>query len=432
MKLSEAFEYKGYWWLPSSPDNEVAGLLKYEPKEQIKLELFGKFGADDESVFDIIDQTDENVIHGKLENGKDVTLLKCHPSVSINFSSFPITSYTCIYCLIGKHYMSLEDVGKYRMAVHFPEMSYWCHPGVLTETLIQNQDKDKQGLRFEFENIVGGNLIQEVELGDGFKILLRGGAGFNSEPGLLNNVITQSTWIEFETETETSFKKMLSHAYKFEEFFSLATLREVEMSEVTFYDDECYQEYKDGRRTYHPVSFISSHWHGKDTQKVEREKFLFDYRSIKDRFADLIRAWYKDKNDMTPIRTNLVNTFEKKRVFGNMDFLIIARALDGYCIRLKISGAEGNRLKKMLDSFSDITRVKKDNICIEELVDSRDYYAHYMPRSRKEHALDGFDLYYLTRKIRRLLICCVLSDLGLSNAEIDTIFKNSYNRYITE
>lgn len=64
-------------------------------------------------------------------------------------------------------------------------------------------------------------------------------------------------------------------------------------------------------------------------------------------------------------------------------------------------------------------------------MDSRDYYAHFMPRERKQHILDGFDLHDLTQKVRRLVICCVLSDLGMDNTAIDGIFKNSNSKFIT-
>ena len=144
-----------------------------------------------------------------------------------------------------------------------------------------------------------------------------------------------------------------------------------------------------------------------------------------------MRMWYADKNDMYPVRNNLVDSLEKKRVFSNMDFLILARSLDGYCIRSRYKGNITNRMKAVIEKFSDITRIKKDNINVEELVDSRDYYAHFMPRERKQHILDGFDLHNLTQKVRRLVICCVLSDLGMDNTAIDSIFKNSNSRFIT-
>ena len=433
MRLSEPFEYKGYWWLPSASGNKVAGVLSYKPGERITLELIGSFSNESDAVVSFINKKDESVIHGQLENAKKVTLLQCYPSGNVNLSSFfPIIRYTCIYCFIGRLYSGMDDEGNFRIDVHFPELSYWCHPGMLRESFME--DKEHQGMiiSFSFDANMGGKLIDEVELDDGIKIALKGGASLSGDHARLNNDIGQSSWVEISSRDRISFNKLLSCVYKFEEFLSLATMRVAEVSEMTFYDEEYYQEIEEGRKIHHDISFISSHWRGKDTEKVDTIRFLFCYDDIKERFGELIRAWYADKNDMYPVRNNLVDSLEKKRVFSNMDFLILARALDGYCIRSKYKGSITNRMKAVMEKFSDVTKIERDNINIDELVDSRDYYAHFMPRARKKNVLDGFELHTLTKKVRRLVICCVLSDLGYDNAAIDTIFNGSNSKYLTD
>lgn len=433
MKLEESFDFKGYWWLPSAPDNKVAGVLSYKPGERITLELIGSFGNESNAVISFINKTDEAVIHGQLENAKKVTLLQCYPSGNVNLSSFfPIIRYSCIYCFIGRLYSGMDEEGDFKIDVHFPELSYWCHPGMLRESFLEDKEHDGMIISFSFDANLGGKLIDEVELEDGIKIALKAGASLNGNHARLNNDIGQSSWLEISSKEKISFNKLLSCVYKFEEFLSLATMRVAEVSEMTFYDKEYYQEIEEGRKIHHAISFISSHWRGKDTEKVDTIRFLFGYDDIKDRFGELMRAWYADKNDMYPVRNNLVDSLEKKRVFSNMDFLILARALDGYCIRSKYKGSITNRMKAVLEKFSAVTKIQRDNINIDELVDSRDYYAHFMPRARKRNVLDGFELHALTKKVRRIVICCVLSDLGYDNAEIDNIFKNSNSKYIVD
>lgn len=433
MKLSEAFEYKGYWWLPSEPDVKVAGVLSYKPGERITLELIGSFDNSDDAVLSFIRKKDEAVIHGQLENAKKVTLLKCYPSGNVNLScSFPIIRYSCIYCFIGRLYNGMNDEGHYKVDVHFPELSYWCHPGVLREAFLVDKEHKGQIISLSFEAIMGGKMINEANLEDGIKIALKAGVSLGGDHAKLNNDIGQSSWVEISCCERVSFNKLLSYVYKFEEFLSMATLRTSEVSEITIYDEEYYQEIDEGRRIHHPIYFISDHWRGKDTDNVDSIRFLFGYDAVKEKFGDLMQAWFADRNDMYPVRSNLVDSLEKKRVFSNMDFLILARALDGYCIRSRYKGSIGNRMKAVLEKFSVISRIQRDNISIDELVDSRDYYAHFMPRARKKNVLDGLELHALTQKVRRLVMCCVLSDLGFNNAEIDAIFRNSNSKYITD
>ena len=433
MRLDEAFKFKGYWWRPEDPDKMVAGELSYKPGESIILELIGTFDKENNAVVAFLNKAEEGIIHGVLGNAKKVTLVKCYPSGSVNMSSFfPIIRYTCIYCFIGRHYGGMDDEGRFKIAVHYPELPHWCHPGVLRETFLEDKEKKGQIISLSFEAIVGGKTLNAVELDDGFKLQIKGGASFTGDSATLNNGIGQTSWLEISHKEMVSFNKLLSRVYQFEEFLSLATMRVVEASEMSFYDEDYYQEYDSGDKHYHAIDFFSSHWRGKDTEKVDNVRFLFGYEAIKDRYGEIMRAWYADVNDMYPVRNNLVDSLEKKRLFSNMDFLILARALDGYCIRSKYKGSITNRMKTVIDKFSDVSRIKRDGINVDELVDSRDYYAHFMPRSRKKHILDGFELHALTKKVRRLLICCVLSDLGLDNAAIDMIFKNSNSRFITE
>lgn len=49
VKLSEGFEYKGYWWRPSAPDKKVAGVLTYKAGDKILLELIGAFGGSEDA-----------------------------------------------------------------------------------------------------------------------------------------------------------------------------------------------------------------------------------------------------------------------------------------------------------------------------------------------------------------------------------------------
>lgn len=43
--MTEQIIIKGYWWLPSSPDTAVAGILTYTPNESIVLELVGQLSV---------------------------------------------------------------------------------------------------------------------------------------------------------------------------------------------------------------------------------------------------------------------------------------------------------------------------------------------------------------------------------------------------
>ena len=41
----EEYEWQGYWWIPEDPANLVPGVLKYDGKGKIFLELIGSFSG---------------------------------------------------------------------------------------------------------------------------------------------------------------------------------------------------------------------------------------------------------------------------------------------------------------------------------------------------------------------------------------------------
>ena len=119
--------YKGFWWLPSSSDKQVAGTLAVDSSGNAKLELLGSFLFDDE-VFDF-EVDDESVILGRCydheSNMKDISLISCRSSYTMNFgSTFPITRYTCRYALIGIHVESMDDLSFFKAHVDFKELFY--------------------------------------------------------------------------------------------------------------------------------------------------------------------------------------------------------------------------------------------------------------------------------------------------------------------
>ena len=71
-------------------------------------------------------------------------------------------------------------------------------------------------------------------------------------------------------------------------------------------------------------------------------------------------------------------------------------------------------LEAIISEFSDIDKLKDDNIKIKQVVDSRHYYSHFMNKSKKPNTLDGWKLYNLTFKLRKLLICCILKFIGFN------------------
>jgi len=440
INLDEKIEYRGYWYLPSTPSNSVAGIVTYYPNDKIVLELIGSFGK---SFIDIFkNSNEETVIYGKTSDAKNITLLKCHQYSSLNFSAgFPIVRFNCEYMIVGKHIAGLEEKHQYWAMVRIPELTYWCHPEAIEMTLYNanGEEYSKISLSCSTKYRDEENVIKEVQIDKITSIALIKGVKFDESKRRLNPQMEQYTYIEIHKNNTSSINELLSDIHMFEQFLSFATLNIVKCSSITIYDKDFYQE-DNNQKYYRPINVIHPFFERQkmENKLVNKYDFLFDYVTIKDVYPELLKKWYNEPTELAPIRGHLISSLERKKVYSSVDFLIVVQAIEGFYRRFrsakyrkehKFSGKASSKLHPiltdLLSEFSDIDLLNRNVIDVDSVVDSRIYFSHFMPKTSNLKAIDGWDLIAETRKLRILLLCCVLSFLGFNNSQINDILNNS-------
>ena len=97
------------------------------------------------------------------------------------------------------------------------------------------------------------------------------------------------------------------------------------------------------------------------------------------------------------------------------------------------AGFIGSHLStRLLEEFKDIKKLKLTDTDLEAANGSRNYYSHILKLEKKEdkHALEGWELFDLTKKLRVLLICCVLNFMGMDNDKINQLLNKSSNDFL--
>lgn len=442
--LDDKIEYRGFWYLPSDPENSVAGTVTYYPNEKIVLELIGSFG---DSLMDVFkDNKEETILYGKTSDAKDITLLQCRQSYSLNFSArFPILRFTCDYMIVGKHIIGLDEKCQYWAVVRIPELTHWCHPEAIGLNYLNGdgeKDLSRIALSFNIKYRDEENIIDEVQIDENTSIVLLRGVSFNESEQRLRPKIEQYTYIEVRKKNATSIKDLLSDIFMFEQFLSFATLKIVKCSSITLYDQEQYQEGK-GQKYYKAIEVIHPFFDRQDlkSQPTKAYDFLFNHATIKEVYPDILRKWYNEPMELAPIKGHLISSLEKKKVYSSVDFLIVVQAIEGFYRRFRsakyrkehnIEGKASSKLHPMLtellSEFSDIDLLKRNTIDIDVVVDSRIYFSHFMPKTSSLKAIDGWELLEEARKLRILLLCCVLSLLGFNNEQINDVLNKSNSR----
>lgn len=420
--MEETRLYKGYWWLPSSEEEQVAGMLTIESNGTLRLELYGCFGTEEK--FLDFDKEDENVIWGRCyaPNGhmKDIALFECRPAISYNFSSgFPIVRYSCRYALIGFHTDSMSSPSFFEAQIDYEELAYWCPPKNISISY------NNSSITIALDRSKERETLASISLDGGIKLSLKQGFSYIPEYPKIN--IDQATYVEVAKEGLTGLDA-ISAARKFEKFLSLAMLSPVEHGKIMLRSRNCYQDMNNGEHYYHSIELVTYLYNGEKTPQKKKPDLLFKYDDVGSVLESMYAKFCIEKR-MAQIWSNLIDSLERKRVFTSNDFLVVIQALDGFSIRFRKEQDFLLQITALRDEFKDVKRIKLTDDDLKRAKGSRHYYSHILKLEEKEkkNAIEGANLFDLTRKLRVLLICCALNFLGFDNTKINEMLNKCRN-----
>lgn len=443
MSNSSQFKiFKGYWWLPSNPDDKVAGVMTYTPGENIKLELIGEFSyGGGHRLSRMFDDKEEELIYGIESGAKEITLLNCRKRTSYNFSCpFPLTYYYAGLAVYDKHISGLDEVCDYTANIRYPELSHWCFPGLIqTELSFENDELTDTHIHIKRLSEEDEVIAQSV-LKDGTELKLKRGGEYNMGEHRLEPHIRQYTTLSLHNPSGLSIRQILNLSYRFEQFLSFATLRNVRRESICLKDPDISQTFEDGSKYLFPIYLYQPRLIVDNPKEIDSGNFLFDYEDIKEDFPRFVSSWLAGDEDTNPIINHLVDSLTYKKTFGSVDFLVVIQAIEGfwwrfrdqaYRKRISTSDKKSTHLKtiinELLSEFSDVQVVGKlkNTLDVNAVVDSRHYYSHFMQRSSKPHTKEGKELYDLTKGLKKILICCVMSLLGVERRALNGILAKA-------
>lgn len=413
--------YKGYWFLPSNPDKEVAGILSIEADGKSVLELMGSFGVIDLS----INLPREHAIWGRCydnqKKGYRITILDSFASYSINFGlGFPLVRYSGGSVLIGIHILSEEDQSFSRSLVHFPALTEWCPPGTVHSVHKHNS------ITVAVDTTRGeGAVLSSLALDNGTVVNLLKGASYTTDQ--YKYVIEPESLLEIKKEG-ISVRRVFAIVRQFEEFLSFATLCPLEHSRIVLFSEQEVQVMDNGERYYHSIELVTRLEITNPSLDFKPHTFLFRYRDVESDFADLFKRFYSSA-PIKQIWDNMLDSLENKRIFTSNDFLIVVQAIDGFSLRFREETNFLAQIRALRDEFKDIKKLSLTDEDLLVIRGSRHYYSHILKMDQKEkkQVADGMELFNITEKLRILLICCLLSFLGMDNERINALLNNCHN-----
>ncbi|MEK6494155.1 HEPN domain-containing protein [Myroides odoratimimus] len=418
---------EGYWWLPETPEHRLAGELYLASNEVFKLKVFGDILNCSNSLVEFIKDKESipNVVFGKDSNGKDWTLfVSSRGGGSFNFSStFPLIYFNIRQCLKGIHTLSIEDKCFKEIKVDIESLTSWVNYYPLQLNIPCSEDKRVIGFNLSYSSLEGD---KEYNIGDDYMMTICASVSY---PNVHSEevIIMQKQLLVFESKNSVSCSELLNKVLRFQMFLNIATFRINRILRLRLYKhdlDNKVSKTDEGVELFIRQDVYDSNDFKK---KDDVNSYLFQLSTIEDVFSQMLVKWFSFDNKVIPILRHLMDSIPNKKTFKSTDYLIIAQALEGYHHRFVEVDPRSRR--KLPERYKDIIRIFNNevkairSINVKEAVDTRNYYSHFYEPHESHKILIGKELYQLTEKMRYLLICCLLREIGISNPLINIILE---------
>jgi len=451
-KMMKKFEYKGIWWLPDKPEEQIPGTLRFTPDEGAVLDLIGSF----KDIKDMNKILEPEIILGVSSNGKNITLHKCFETKSsFSFPGFQTSSFYANLVFIGAHFQKLENIKFKSLFVHYLHLDEW----------VNISGFDIKHLR-EKEVVIKYKLPEpfQIDISDGLKILINIRATGPSLSFVQKEAtIKQKTEIKIETSEDKSFEYYRKIMYHIQNFLSLGIMEPVyplTIEGITEVNKEMIND-----KLYNPP--VEIYYKLPDIPKAPKTlhpfDMLFAFKDISDRFEVFLKNWFEKADLLEPVYNLYFGTLYNPRMYLEHRFLNLIQAIESFHQRIHRGeylsveeykpvyktlvnaipdwvrsdlknrlkeylkyGREFSlrkRLKEIFDKYQQVIDrfIENKNTFIRKVVDTRNYQIHH-DEDIKERAAGGEELYRLTQKLKMLLEVCLLTELGFSSEKIITLF----------
>lgn len=453
--MIKEFEYEGIWWLPERPHERLNGRLKYTPWDGAVLQLSGSF-LDADQIFQTLEP---RIILGVSATGKPITLHKCIQT-AYNYSDrgFSTSSFHANLLFVGAHFEKPEDIRFKSLNVHYSYLDEWV--GISGFKIQQLPGEGKVTIEYVLPERLRARVRDDLNLFIDFRAKGPSLARPQKEAG-----VEQMTEIRIETSEHESFEHYCRIAYQLQNFLSLGMMEPTYLLRMEGGTEANKQFVRD--TVYYPLVEIlyKQLYLPKAPRTLFAHDMLFCFKHICDRFEPIMRVWFKKAELLEPtcnlyFRTlynpdtylehhflNLIHALESfhRSVYGGhympkkdyekhvLDTLV--RAIPGEVtaglkdsLKHKLKYGYEFSLRKRLQDICDkhgelLTDVitDKDDF-VKRVIHTRNYLIHH-DELEKGLAASGMEIYHLSRRLKKVIEVCLLSELGFTQAEITDLFS---------
>lgn len=461
-KMTDKFEYKGMWWLPDNPTNQIAGTLRFSPDDGAILDLQGNF----KDINDINNISAAKIILGNSFDGENISLHGCHSGFRRTRLLLPSTAswlFDVGMVFIGAHLPKKEDAKFKNICIHYSHLDEWVGISGFDRSLPVVANNETV-IKYKLPEPILANI-------DDYKISIC----FAFTPPSFSYLqkeatIKQKVYIKIESSEERSLNEYWKIIYHISNFLSLGVMGSVYPLFVEG-TTETTKVIKKNNITHYPP--VEIYYKEPDMPKVFRnimpDQMHFTFGDIRDRFESFLQNWFKKIDLLEPVYDLYFGTLHNSLVYLNKWFLDLVYAIESYHSRkyggMYLSNEEfkptydtlirsipggiggglrdklknylkyGNRfsLRKRLEDIYDKHQIILNSLIhdkdksIEDIVNTRNYLTHF-DEELKDKAKTGNMLFFRIKDLKIMIEVCLLIEVGFTQEEILRLFGRCRKR----
>lgn len=434
------FEYTGLWRTFDEPEVEEVGTLTYTPSKGLVLKLVGRLTTRRSFDQEIIIK----YIFGFTTNGKSITLVTCRDEGGTEYHPGIATQkFKCDIAFIGRFHLDEERMLFNRIRVRFTHLLEWMGIESFQEQIKQGAN-GAEGVTIDYTfpkrtvAHIGNTSVSfiyslDTNYGQGQITLLQNARMEISVPQALSLLEWRNAFVS-----------------PLQDLISIATGRPNAITNWVVYK-EPLEEHELETNAPQPfeVYFQPVYYSIDVPEALYDHEMIFSLKEVGGDLATLVEKWLTIRRRFATTYNLYLSTQYNPSKYTEPNFLSIAQAIELYH-RVNFSNRVfsksefrerrkaivqrapkkyqnwadaqlehaneprlGQRVLELYDAASDLMRqFHIDRRVFAGVVkDTRNYYTHYSP-GLKTKALNGAELYWLTRALSYMFVYLFLGDIG--------------------
>ena len=327
MRLNEAIEAYGTFWLPNNPERKASGTLHISRSGEVKVNLIGILGDPIQTLNRRLNhqigfvKKEWDVIHGTVAGHRRVTLYQCWDTGSISGAANTST-IQADYALLGWQFERSDDIEFNNLFITVAGLEQWLQ--------ISGFSIDYRNDFSDFS--IHTNTPKNIQVPLSHQRILEFCFDFaHSNVRFLDFKadIRQRAYISYKESQPLDLERAVQIIMQIRDFLSYAMDRKLPITSITAHSAEAVAISDDGQS--HPrliKMFYRSGNHDAPERSVNPHSMLFTYHDVAEQLGAIIGSWFKLLESAgTPVNLYFAAVNNPSH-FLEADYLTIVRAIE--------------------------------------------------------------------------------------------------------